>query len=115
MIILPSENCFLCKEFIYTMTSAPFPGTMSTSSKLMTVLGLAVFLSIVLVTIFVMNIMWAPKEERSEVPGPVTEGEDEKGQGTSKGATIRNYIGVITSTLMLLSLGPGFYFANAVV
>lgn len=92
---------------------------MSTSSKLMTVLAFATVYSIILIVVFVMNIMWAPcdkTEENTEAGsgGSGNESEEEKkSSGTTKGAVIRNYIGVAVSTIMLVTLVPGFYFSNA--
>lgn len=93
-------------------------GAMSTSSKLMTVLAFASVFSILLIAVFVMNIMWAPGacDKKTE---DNTEGEDgrveeeKKSSGTTKGAAIRNYIGVTLSSIMLMTLVPGFYFVNA--
>lgn len=93
---------------------------MSTSSKLMTVLTLATVYSIILIAVFAMNIMWAvcgnKRKQTAEACGGEGGSEDEeekKCSGTTKGAAIRNYIGVAVSTITLATLVPGFYFANA--
>lgn len=103
-------------------TNPPVAGeAMSTSKKLMTVLAFAIVFSIILIAVFVMNIMWAPAscdkaEDDAEACRAVggQEGEEEnKSSGTTKGAAVRNYIGVAVSTIMLMTLMPGFYFTNA--
>nr|BDT63224.1 MAG: wsv414-like protein [Hemigrapsus takanoi nimavirus]GBG35341.1 wsv414-like protein [Hemigrapsus takanoi nimavirus] len=91
-------------------------GAMSISRKLMTVLTFTTVFSIILITVFVMNIMWAPAsgDKIEECGGGDSDEEDEnKCSGTTKGAAIRNYIGVAVSTIMLVTLLPGFYFTNA--
>lgn len=86
---------------------------MSTSSKLMIVLALAIIFSIILISIFVMNIVWAvDKTEENAEAGSGGETEEEKG-GTTKGAAARNYIGAIVSAIMLLTLVPGVYFNSS--
>ena len=86
-------------------------GAMSSSSKLMMILSFATVFSIFLIAIFVMNIMWAhaPSEEDAEESGE----EENKSSGTKKGAAFRNYIGVGVSSIMLITLMPGLYFANS--
>ena len=85
-------------------------GTMSSSWKIMMILSFAAVFSIFLIAIFVMNIMWAyaPSEEDTDA----TE-EEKKSSGTRKGAAFRNYMGVGVSSIMLMTLIPGFYFATS--
>ena len=85
-------------------------GAMSSSWKIMMILSFAAVFSIFLIAIFVMNIMWAytPSEEVAEVSE-----EEKKSSGTSKGAAFRNYMGVGVSSIMLMTLMPGFYFATS--
>ena len=123
---MSSGNCSLLvsdeEYFFYIMTS-PFgaaaangtnppvaAGTMSSSWKIMIILSFAAVFSIFLIAIFVMNIMWAyaPSEEDTDA----TE-EEKKSSGTRKGAAFRNYIGVGVSSIMLMTLMPGFYFATS--
>ena len=54
--------------------------------------------------------MWAyaPSEEDTDA----TE-EEKKSSGTRKGAAFRNYMGVGVSSIMLMTLIPGFYFATS--
>ena len=94
---------------------------MTTSRKLITVLAFATVYSIFLIAIFVMNIMWAPAcndktEENTDSSSGEGDGggEEKKSSGTTKGAAFRNYTGFTVSAIMLATLIPGFYFANAV-
>lgn len=86
----------------------------STSNKLMMVLVSAAILSSILIALFVMNIMWAATDKTEETnEADSSEDDDKKSSGTTKGAALRNYIGVVISTAMLAILVPGFKFANA--
>lgn len=112
------------KEYFFYIMNSPFGAaaaasgtnppvaavTMSSSGKLMMVLSFATVFSIFLIAIFVMNIMWA--RASSEEDAEVSE-EEKKSSGTKKGAAFRNYIGVGVSSIMLITLMPGFYFANS--
>lgn len=88
------------------------PEAMSTSSKFMTVLAFATIFSTILIAIFVMNIVWAPDDKTEDTN--TDEEDDRKPPGSTKGATIRNYIGVFVSTITLLTLMPGYHFANSI-
>ncbi|KAK3884961.1 hypothetical protein Pcinc_010804 [Petrolisthes cinctipes] len=94
---------------------------MSASAKLITVLAFAAVFAIVLIAIFAMNLAWTSppmsSDSGSEAGARSTGGEDideEDKTASFKKYNIRDYIGVVMSSIMLVTLLPGFYFANNV-
>jgi hypothetical protein len=94
---------------------------MSLSSKLMTILAFVAVFTIVLIAIFAMNLAWGPstsddKSTDGTVSGGAVEAEADAETDTTdtSHSYVRDYIGVVVSSVMLIMLMPGFYYANAI-
>lgn len=87
------------------------------SSKMMSILILCTVLAIVLIAIFVMNIVWCGSSSAGSTDDAVAgdaEATTETDASKTSPSCLRDYFGVVVSSVMLFVLMPGFYYANAV-
>lgn len=85
---------------------------MSLSSKLMTILAFVAVFTIVLIAIFAMNLAWRPAHAADDTTStdPATDAD----AASTSHSYVRDYIGVVVASVMLVMLVPGFYYANSI-